>query len=69
MKFIKVTVIYPAGDEIKYINLDYVLEIIPNSDNTTLLHVKYHYDEIHVRESIKQIKESIQITDSLNRSI
>jgi len=69
MKFIKVTVIYPKGDEIKYINFDYVLEIIPDSDNTTLLNVKYHYDDIHVRESIDEIKESLKYLDSLKKSI
>jgi hypothetical protein len=60
MKFIKVTVIYPKGDQIKYINFNWVLEIIPNSDNTTLLNVKYHYDEIHIRESIEYLKLEIK---------
>lgn len=63
MKFIKVTVIYPKRDEIKYINFDWVLEIIPKSDNTTLLNVKYHYDEIHIRESIDYIKREIKSLD------
>ena len=60
MKFIKVTVMYPKGDEIKYINFDWVLEIIPESDNTTLLNVKYHYDEIHIKESIDYLKREIK---------
>lgn len=69
MKFIKVTVIYPKRDEIKYINFDWVLEIIPKSDNTTQLNVKYDYYEIHIRESVDQIKDALEYLDSLKKSI
>ena len=69
MKFIQVTVIYPKGDEIKYINFDWVLEIIPNSDNTTLLNVKYHYEDIHIRESVDKIKDDLKYLDRLKKSI
>jgi hypothetical protein len=69
MKFIKVTVIYPNRDEIKYINFDWVLEIIPNTDNTTFLNVKYHYDDIRIRESIEYLKLEIKHLNINNKGI